>query len=223
MVVLCLCGSLAEAQTTLYLRDTASKLGTPATGGVGIGCYATSRDWRWLLASTSSGSEWSTSQAPTSTAPPCHIEYSSWGIFMRWISPPVSSAINLTGNYDYQGKCSESNGNLNAGFSFEVWRWSRTTGGIDLRLDNGPNSTECGTSATTLTIAAHAPTCGSSCNLAVGDRIAIFVFVENAGGTWGGNNSRSFLLYIAGANSFAHFAQTISFASDTNNARPLVH
>ncbi len=210
----------ARAQTTLYLRDSTSPLGTLSTSGAGLGCYNATKSYKWRQALTSSGTEVSYSFAPTSTAPPCLVQTSS--DFLRWVSPPLASSVDLTGNYDYQGKCKESSTSTNAGFRFVVYRWSRTLGGIDLTLDTSSDSTECGTSAGNKTIAAHAPSCGSSCNLAVGDRIVVEVQVRNVGGSWGGNSSRTFTLYLEGANSFAHFAQTLSFSSDSNNARALV-
>lgn len=220
IATLCLHVSGAEGQTTLYLRDSASPLGTLSASGAGLGCYNATKSYPWRQALTTSGTEVSYSFAPTSTAPPCLVQTSS--DFLRWISPPLASSVNLTGNYDYQGKCKESSTSTNAGFRFVVYRWSGTLGGINLTLDSSSDSTECGTSAGNKAIAAHAPACGSICNLAVGDRIVVEVQVRNVGGSWGGNSSRTFTLYIEGVNSFAHFAQTLSFSSDSTNARALV-
>jgi len=211
--------STAFAQTTLYLRSAPSVLGTVSWGGAGIGCDNGSRDYTWYQANTSSGTETSNNFPPTSFSPPCYHQNST--VFWRWISPPLSAAINLTGNYDYSVKCQESATQLNAGVDFVVYRWSRTLGGIDLLLDDSATTTECSTGGGTLTIAAHAPSCGSSCSLAVGDRIVVIARVQNFG-SWGGNGTRTFTLYYEGANTFAHLAQTVSFAADTNNARALV-
>jgi hypothetical protein len=209
----------ALGQTTLYLRGAPSLLGTVSSGGAGIGCNNGSRDYTWYRASTSSGTETSNSFPPTSSSPPCYHQDNT--VFWRWISPPLSAAINLTGDYDYSVKCQESASQLNAGVDFVVYRWRRVLGGIDLLLDDSATTTECSTGGGTLTIAAHAPSCGASCSLAVGDRIVVIPRVQNVG-NWGANGTRTFTLYYEGANTFAHFAQTVSFAADTNNARAVI-
>lgn len=210
----------AFGQTRLFPRTGVSVLRSLGDQGTGGGCSnLTSGTWMWFLASTSSTTEVSSPIQPLATSPPCYHHNGSQ--HLRWITPPVSAAINLTGNYNYQVKCQESAGQLNAGIRFRVLRWRRAVGGIDLTLDVSSTTTECPTSAGTRTIAAHAPTCGSSCNLAVGDRLVLIVEWMASGGSWGGNGSRTATLYIDGVNTFWNFAQTISFASDTNNARPV--
>jgi len=209
----------ATAATKLYLRSAASPLGTLAAAGVGIGCYNGNNDYPWRVANTSSGTETSSTFAPTSTAPPCLVQTASGsGQYLRWISPPISSAFTLSGNIDYSAKCAESATQLNAGFRFRVYRWSVTAGGIVSTIHTSADSTECPTSAGTLTIAAAAPT---STPMSAGDRIVVEVEVR-AIGSWGGNSTRTFSLYYEGANSFANFADSFTFSADGNNARARV-
>lgn len=212
------------AATKILLRDASSPLGTLATAGAGIGCANGSHDYLWRTATTTQGSSAVTRTfAPTVTAPPCLPQTAtSGGQFLRFISPPISSAVTISGNINYQAGCAESATQLNAGFRFVVKRWSRTKGGIDATVHTSANSAECG--GANLAIAAATPT---STAFAVGDRIVIEVEVTNVGGAWGGNSARTFsLVYDAGAgvygDSFANFVDNVSFAADSNNARALV-
>lgn len=210
----------AAAQTTLYATTAISPLRSIADQGHGGGCSnLTQGQWIWLTAQTSSGTQTPAFMQPTSSPPPCPPHNGSQ--HLRWISPPLANPINLTGNYDYQLRCMESAGQLNLGARFRVLRWNRTTGGIDLLLDSSATTTECGTTAGNRTIAAHAPTCGSACNLAAGDRLVLLIDWMAAGGSWGGNSSRGATLYYGDAQTFWRFADSLTFAADTNNARPI--
>jgi hypothetical protein len=211
------------AATKLLLHDTLSPLGTVAKAGAGMGCNVNTHDWVWRVADTTQGTAAVTKTfAPSSTAPPCYWQTAtSSGQMMRWVTAPLASAVTISGNINYQAGCSESNTSTNAGFRFVVYRWSRAVGGINATVMTSATSSEC--AGANIAIAAAAPT---STNFAAGDRIVIVVQAMNVG-TWGGNNSRTIsLVYDAASgvygDTFANFADTITFASDTNNARPVI-
>ena len=217
----------AFAATKLLLHDVTSVIGTTSTAGGGIGCVNGTNDYVFRQATTTQGSSAVTKTfAPTGTAPPCLAQTASGsGQYLRWISPPISTAVTVSGNINYQAGCAEGGSggtSENAGFRFVVSRWSATKGGIDATIHTSADSAECG--GANLAIAAATPT---STAMAVGDRIVIEVQVRNVGGGWGGNSSRTFsLVYDAGAgvygDTFANFADTVSFSADTDNARALI-
>ena len=209
----------------VFLRDATSPMGMVATGGAGIGCVNGSNDYVFRLANATQGSSAvSKAFAPTSTAPPCLVQTASGsGQYLRWISPPISTAVTISSNINYSAGCSESQAATNAGLRFVVYRWSATKGGIDATIHTSADSAECGTSLGLVTIAAAAPT---STAMAVNDRLVIEVQVRTVG-TWGGNSTRTFTLGYDGASAstsdtFANFVDSLSFSADTNNARALI-
>lgn len=211
--------------TKVLFHNAASVLGRTSTAGGGIGCVNGTNTYTWRQATTAQGvGIVSQTFAPSSTASPCTQQTASTGgDYLRFISPPLSAGVTISGNINYQGGCLESATAMNAGFRIVVYRWSRAKGGIDATIMTSAASAEC-TTAANQAIAAAAP---SSTVMAVGDRLVFEVQVLASGGTWGGNGSRTFRFdYDAGAgaqgDAFANFVDTISFATDTNNARAVI-
>jgi hypothetical protein len=196
-----------------------------ATGYGGYGCNSYSGAHVLRLASTTQGSSTvSTSQAPTSTAPPCQFGSESGSTYLRYVTPPIASGFTLSGNIDYSIGCRESATQMNAGVGMVVYRYSKAAGGIVSTIHTSASSTECPTTAGLRTIAAAAP---ASTTLAAGDRIVFVVEIRNAGGGWGGNSSRTIELHYNGAaasagDTFANFADNFSFNADTNDGRVIL-
>jgi hypothetical protein len=210
--------------TQIWLRDSSSPLAQIATAGLGYGCDQNAQDTFFRQAINAQGSAAVTkTYTPSSTAPPClwQTALAAGNQFLYWITAPVSVGVTISGNINYQAGCAESNTSLNGGFRFKVMRWSVAAGGIVSTIMTSATSTEC--AGANIAIAAAPPT---STTLAVGDRIVFIVETMNVG-TWAGNNSRTISLVYGAAtgvygDSFANFVDTISFASDTNNARARV-
>jgi hypothetical protein len=225
LVLICLVVVPAQA-AKVFLQDSASPLGTIATAGLGYGCDQNTQNTTFRQATTSQGSSAVTkTYTPSSTAPPClwQTALAAGNQFLYWATPPLSAPWTPSGDIDYQAGCAESNTSTNAGFRFKVMRWNVATGGIEpTPIDTSSTSLEC--NGSNRAIAAAAP--DSTPAFAVGDRIIIIVETMNVG-TWGGNNSRTVSLVYGAASgvygdTFVNFADTISFASDTNNARARV-
>lgn len=215
----------AQAQTKFFLRTTTSALGVfEASSYTGYGCNSITGNRRRYLASTTAGSAGTSyTQTLSSTAPPC--DTSDGTAFYRWFSPPLSTGLTISGNIDFNISCSESNAALNAGMRMIVYRWSVQVGGVVSTIITSADTTECSSGPVQRrAIAAAALT---STVMEAGDRLVFQVEVRNVGGSWGGNGSyTSTLQFNAAAGStgdtFANFANTISFAADTNNGRAVV-
>lgn len=210
------------AATKLLLRDFTSSLGKVATAGAGYGCAVGTNDHLLRLASTTQGSSAVTKTfAPSGTNPPCQAQTASGnGEYLVWVSPPLSAAVTISGNINYQVGCSESASNLNVGLRFIVYRWSVDRGGIISIVQTSASTTECGTTAANRTIAAAAPT---STSFSVGDRIYILLEISATAG-WGGNSSRTIsAVYDAAASAvgdaYVNFVDNISFSADSPNGR----
>jgi hypothetical protein len=219
-----LLSAVGFGQTKIFLKDSASALGlTAASAAAQGGCgNGSNGSWTLRLADPTQGlSTVTRTWAPTSTAPPCAFQTAtSNGQYLRWITAPLSAGFTLSGNINYSAGCAESATATNAGIRFVVSRWSAQRGGIVSVVHTSADSTECGTTAALRTIAAAAPT---STTFVAGDRLVIVVEARAVGGTWGGNGSRTISLLYGGlttttGDAFANFADTFTFASDTNNA-----
>jgi len=216
-------GQAAEAQTKLFLRNAISGLGRPLVNSyTGYGCNGTTADRERFLANTTAGSAAASfTFAPTSTAPPCHIFNTSF-TYPLFFSPPLSAGVTISGNIDFNITCSESATATNAGMRMIVYRWSVKVGGVVSTIITSANTAEC--NGTRLAIAAAAPT---STVMDAGDRLVFLVEVTNVGGAWGGNSTRTVTMQADAASgstgdTFANFANTLSFAADINNGRALV-
>lgn len=141
-----------------------------------------------------------------------------------WISAPLSSGVTISGTITPNIWGYESNNACNCGFRYEVLRWSAAEGGIvsslGIATDNG--ATEWGTSAAVRTSPTLTPT---STAFAVGDRIVIVVYNDDANGVTEASG-RSWNLDIAGpagadGDTYLSFTETISFSPESNNARSL--
>lgn len=212
-------GRPLNAATKLFLRSTpagTSGLGVNlSAGSIGYGCANLTGDWTTRIANTTAGAAvTSISATPTSTAPPCPI----WGsAYFVYVTAPLSSGVTISGNIDFNISCSESATQLNAGMRIIVKRWDTRDGGIKETVITSADTLEC--NDTRRAIAAAAPT---STVFNAGDRLLFFVEVRNVGGGWGGNGSRTVALKMEGpdgtlGDTFANFADTLSFAADTNN------
>jgi hypothetical protein len=227
ILILALFSSLdANAATKIFLHDAATALASNiATGYAGYGCNSYSGNHVRKLANTTQGSSTvTTSQTPSSTAPPCQFGNESTAIYLQWWTPPIASGFTLSGNINFSAGCSESQTSMNLGLRFLVYRYSKAAGGIVSTIHTSSDTTECGTTLALRTVAAAAPT---STTISAGDRIVFVVEMRNVGGAWGGNSSRTAGLGYDGTaagtgDAFASFVDTFSFSTDTNDGRPLL-
>ena len=213
------------AQTKLFFRSGTGPiplLGADwSTDYTGYGCNNATGGHKRRGASTTAGAAVASfAHTPTSTAPPCHGPGGT--LYFSWFSLPLSAGVTISGNIDFNISCTESNNALNAGMRVIVYRWSKLLGGINATILTSASTGECDN--TRLAIAAAAPT---STVMAVGDRLAFRVEITNVGGAWGGNSARTVTLKIEAASgslgdTFANFADTISFSADSNNGRAMV-
>ena len=141
-----------------------------------------------------------------------------------FITPPLSSAVTISGTITPNVWGLESNGTCNCGLRYEVLRWSVAAGGIvsSLGISTNDGFTEWGTSASVRTSPTLTPT---STAFAVGDRIALVFYSDDANGTTEGSG-RTWTIDYNGAtgvdgDTYLSFTETISFSADSNNARPL--
>ncbi|MGH9579519.1 MAG: hypothetical protein ACRD2R_00885, partial [Terriglobales bacterium] len=115
---LCLALTLpAQAATQVFLTTTVSALAFKiADDYPGYGCNSYSGEHRVRLAATTRGTTTvNTSQTPSSAAPPCQFGTESSLTYNTWMTPPLSSAVTISGNIDYQAGCRESQTAMNAG------------------------------------------------------------------------------------------------------------
>jgi len=141
-----------------------------------------------------------------------------------FITPPLSSAVTISGTITPNVWGLESNGTCNCGLRYEVLRWSVAGGGIvsSLGISTNDGFTEWGTSASVRTTPTMTPT---STAFAVGDRIALVFYSDDANGTTEGSG-RTWTIDYNGTtgvdgDTYLSFTETISFSADSNNARPL--
>ncbi len=223
LIILTMLPTDSHAATKIFLHDAASKLGTIATAGVGYGCSNGTNNTVYRLANTTQGTAAVTKTwKPTATAPPCRpqTQITAGGDYLIWITPPIASAITISGNINGQFYCSQSANGTNSGYRFKLYRWSAAVGGIVSTLHTSAyNATECtaASSGTAKTNTAAAPT---STNFSIGDRIVISVEVGAVGGAWGGNGTRTIsFIYdgpnAASGNTWVNFVDTITFAADS--------
>lgn len=229
VAILLLLAAPGLAQTKIFMRASVSPLGYTAYYGTDVAgnCGVGGSDTVWMVANTTQGAS-TTQQAafqPDNGGVPClHQTANDAGSYLYWITPPISSGVTISGNINYSIGCAESATAMNLGYRFVVYRWSVANGGIVSTIHTSAATTECGTSLALRTVAAAAPT---STAMSVGDRIAFVVQLQGAGGGFGGNGTRTATVGWDGAaasvrDTFANFANTISFSADTNNARPIV-
>lgn len=203
-----------NAATKIFLRNSASLQAVKIvdSGYPGYGCNTLTGALTLKLASTTQGAGvQSKVMTPSSSAPPCDTDDGTQ--YLLWLTPPISAAVTISGNIDYQVGCSHSSPSLNDAVHFVVYRWSR--GGLTSIIQTSADRVEC--NSANAAIAAAAPT---STSMLVDDRIAFRVEVSNVGGAWGGDSSRTHTLSIeaGGTNlgaTWANFADTITFAADS--------
>jgi hypothetical protein len=214
------------AQTKILMRDTLSPLGIVAIEATPDGCGRGSQTREYRVANTTQGSGTPSAVfAPTSTAPPCVQQNANdGGDVMVWVTPPLSSAVTISSNINYSVGCAESATQLNLGYRFVLYRWSRLTGGIVSTIHTSAATTECGTTLALRTIAAAAPT---STAMQIGDRVVVEIQAVAAGGGWAGNSSRTATVGYDGAaagtrDTFVNFVNTLAFGTDTANGRAVI-
>jgi hypothetical protein len=226
LIILILAALPLAAQTKVLLRNTVSPLGIVARAGGGTGCTRGVNDFRFLVANTTQGSGTPSAVfAPTNGTPPClQQDANGDGNYMVWVTAPLSSAVTISSNINYSVGCAESAIQLNLGYRFVLYRWSRLTGGIVSTIHTSAATTECGTTLALRTIAAAAPT---STSMQIGDRIVIEIEALAVGGGWGGNSARTATVGYDGAaagtrDTFVNFVNTLAFGTDTANGRAVI-
>jgi hypothetical protein len=140
-----------------------------------------------------------------------------------WISAPLSAGVTISGTITPNLWGLESATACNCGARYEVLRWSVATGGIvsslGISTDNGV--TEWVTSAAVRTAPTLAPT---STAFVAGDRIVIAIYNDDGNGVTEASGRTWTLDYDAATgvdgDTYLSFTETISFAADSNNARP---
>jgi hypothetical protein len=209
----------ALAATKVFLKSASSQLKPPA-------------GWDFRLASTTQGSS-SQGCTTNSVAGPVTGQYfpgnatghlaTCAGAKLAWFTPPLASGVTIAGTITPNLWGLESATQCNCGLRYEVLRWDVRQGGIvsslGMSADNG--LTEWGTSAAVRTAPALAP---SSTGFNAGDRIVIVIYNDDASGTTQASGRNWTLNHDgpAGANgdTYLSFTETLSFSSDSNNARP---
>lgn len=226
------------AATAVYMLDTASKLTPPAgwqykTTGTSAGSGSVGTSATNTVAGPVSGQAW------TNCATRC-VTQAAGGSPRLWITPPLSSGVTIAGTITPHIYCTESNTNTRASFRYEILHWSKATGGFitSLGISGDSGMAECPTSAgaaiTSLTLTpADAWSCAANCHgqtwnvFAAGDRIAIVFYLDDAS-TGNMVSGRTFSLrynYTSGSPNYAQtdmsFTETLSFAADSANGRPI--
>lgn len=214
----------SSAATKLFLKGGVSPIVGPTSGTV----------FKYYVANTNQGSTAAGDQT-TSTAGPLTGHYwpiSTTGYIVTdnagrktaWFSPPLSSGVTISGTITPNIWGFESANQCNCGFRYEVLRWSAAEGGIvsSLGISADSGASEWGTSASVRTSPTLAP---ASTDFSSSDRIVIIMYNDDGNGITQANN-RSWTLRIDGptgadGDTYLSFTETLSFSSDTNNARPL--
>jgi len=146
------------------------------------------------------------------------------GTKVVWITAPLSASVTLSGSITPNLWGLESAAQCNCGLRYQVLRWS-AAGGIDASLGVTADSSlsEWGTSAAVRTAPSLAP---PSTAFAAGDRIVIVIYNDDASGVTQASGRNWTLDYDgpttgSDGDTYLSFAETLSFAADTNNAPPL--
>jgi hypothetical protein len=210
----------ARAATVVYFKNTNSTAPHVSTESQSSGCGRGSSSFQYYAFDTNRGSSAVTATfSPTNASPPCLIQTGDvTGRFLVFASPPLASGITLSGNISAQGSCREEHANANFGLRYTIYRWT-SRGAITSQVATLV-SPECSTTAGLVTLSAVTPT---STNFSAGDRILVFVQVENQGGTWGANSNRYIDFHYNGlasatGDSYVTFTEDFSFSASTNNA-----
>lgn len=142
-----------------------------------------------------------------------------------WLSDPLSSGVTISGTITPNFHGLESSTSANAGFRYEVLRWSAAVGAIvsSLGISTDGGATEWGSTTAVRTAPTMTPT---STNFVTGDRIVIVVYNDDGATVTETASARTWTLqYDAGTgvtgDTYLSFTETISFSSDSNNARPM--
>ena len=209
--------------TKLIIHDSASQLGAWPTG------------WGLRAADTTNGSSLKT-LVTNSVAGPVTGQYfpvattnyivttTAGGAKRFYISAPLSSGVTISGTITPNIYGLESNGTCNCGLRYEVLRWSVARGGIvsSLGISTDDGFTEWTTSATLKTSTTLTPT---STVFVAGDRVAFLFYSDDANTTTEGSGRTFTIDYDAATggdgDTYLSFTETLSFASDTNNGRPV--
>lgn len=152
------------------------------------------------------------------------LKVSGGGNQTIYVSQPLSSGVTISGTITPNIWGFESAAQCNCAFRYEVLRWAVDQGGIvsTLGISTDSGVSEWGTSAAVRTSPTLTPT---STAFLTGDRIILVIYNDDGNGVTEASG-RTWTLRWNGAtgvdgDSYLSFTETISFSSDTNNARPL--
>jgi hypothetical protein len=215
----------AWAATKVFLHNATSAYGTLSNGPTRLAgtCAVGNNNYKFRLANSTQGASAVTVtwQPTLSGTAPCYIQNGTGGAtsdYLIWMSPPLSSAVTISGNIDYNFWAKESQNGMNASIEFTILRWSLHDQGIVSTVQVAGFGAEMSTSiAAAKTIAAAAPT---STAFAAGDRIVITVEIVNPPAlTLNQNGTRTVTLAYDGTSgasgdSYVNFADTFTFSSD---------
>lgn len=211
--------------TKVFLKSAASAIKPPI--------FTATTGWSFRLASATQGAAMA-GNTTTSVAGPLTGHYfpittldyicrtATNNYQLLWFTPPLSAGVTISGTITPNIWGLESAAQCNCGFRYEVLRWDVLQGGIvsslGISTDNG--ATEWGTTAAVRTSPTLTPT---STNFVTGDRIVIVIYNDDGNGVTEASG-RSWSLRIDGptgvdGDSYLSFTETITFSSDTNNAR----
>lgn len=211
--------SFAEAQTKMWLRFINSTIQptTPIPGYLyrrimnvqpsGINTYVTT-----MVTGPITGQAFPSADIMYQTNQPTLL-----------ISPPLSAGVTIAGTITPNIWCLESVATANAGFRYQVMRWSVATGGIvsSLGISADDGVAECGTVAAVRTAPTLTPT---STVFVTGDRIVIIIYRDDATATTAGTGTMTIDYNAAtgvDGDSYFNFTETMTFITEANNGRAI--
>lgn len=212
--------SLAAAQTKVFFRTIASSIQPVDITTAGI---------KYQQASNSQGAGIVAMSTTTLTGPRNAQAWPSTDVLkitnqpVIFVSKALSAGVTIAGTITPNIWCVESAATVNAGFRYQVFRWSAAVGGIvsSLGISTDDGVTECGTAAAVRTTPTMTPT---STAFAIGDRIVIVLYQDDAATTTQAAGS-VIIDYNAATgvdgDSYLNFTETLSFAAEANNARSI--
>jgi hypothetical protein len=176
LVVVAFCGYSLAQSTNLYLRSTNSSYQLSSeyvVKQVNGGSAGTQNPVATATENSITGPI-SGQYFPSST--PGHIwTDTAGGLKIVWFSDPLASAVTVSGTVTPHVWCVESSPSSNIGFRYEIFRWSKETGGIASSLGaSATASPECNKFTPQLITT---PTLSvTSTSFAAGDRIVIVIY-----------------------------------------------
>jgi hypothetical protein len=148
----------------------------------------------------------------TTASPPKQLTATSGGANLAWISPPLASAVTISGTVTFNGWGNENNALANAGFEVQVIKY--TAGAESTTVIDSSFGTELGTgnAANNWT---GSPT---STTFAIGDRIVVKWFINSAGGSMAASYTATMhyggRTTAATGDTYVNFTETLSFQAE---------